>query len=264
MLDTQMICQYFYTPSDEDYLALINERVRVFLVTSKANEMYEEYNINPKDYNIPDGVFEYNLELFKEIKGLNEPKEFTEVKAIKGDASDNIPGIKGVGDKAAFPLVKEYGSLENIYDTIENLNKNEEKELRTFLKEYLGISRSPIANMLKNGTIELDNGDKLEYRCISGQLTDEQLEFQELIKDKIDTRFPIELLNSEDKELLVNNKIANIELSAKESAFMSRDLATIATDISDIHNLSLDDVKLDLDKTLLKKRLLELDIKSLL
>ncbi|HII4447592.1 5'-3' exonuclease [Clostridium perfringens] len=254
---------FLYT-KDEDYLALINERVRVFLVTSKANEMYEEYNINPKDYNIPDGVFEYNLELFKEIKGLNEPKEFTEVKAIKGDASDNIPGIKGVGDKAAFPLVKEYGSLENIYDTIENLNKNEEKELRTFLKEYLGISRSPIANMLKNGTIELDNGDKLEYRCISGQLTDEQLEFQELIKDKIDTRFPIELLNSEDKELLVNNKIANIELSAKESAFMSRDLATIATDISDIHNLSLDDVKLDLDKTLLKKRLLELDIKSLL
>lgn len=71
-------------------------------------------------------------------------------------------------------------------------------------------------------------------------------------------------MGSEDKELLVNNKIASIELSAKESAFMSRDLATIATDISDIHNLSLNDVKLDLDKTLLKKRLLELDIKSLL
>lgn len=254
---------FLYT-KDEDYLMLINERVRVWLVTSKANDMYEEFKINPKDHNIPNGVFEYNLELFKEIKGLNHPKEFIDAKAIKGDTSDNIPGVKGVGDKATFPLVKEYGSLENIYETIEGLNKKEEKELKSFFKECLGISRSPIANMLKDGTIILDNGDKLAYRCISGELSKEQLEFNELIKDKIDTRFPIELVNSEDISKLIENEIVNIELSSKESAFMSRELATIVTDIPEIQKLSLDDVKLDLNKDILKQRLLELDIRTLL
>ncbi|HFC9206792.1 TPA: hypothetical protein ACF0PM_002251 [Clostridium perfringens] len=53
-------------------------------------------------------------------------------------------------------------------------------------------------------------------------------------------------------------------ISSKESAFMSRELATIVTDIPEIQKLSLYDVKLDLNEDILKQRLLELDIRTLL
>ena len=49
------------------------------------------------------------------------PTEFIDVKALMGDPSDNIPGIKGVGPKTAFALVREYKSLDNIYDKIDEI-----------------------------------------------------------------------------------------------------------------------------------------------
>ena len=80
----------------------------------------------------------------EDIKGL-KPYQIVEYKALCGDTSDNIPGVKGVGEKAVIPLLQEYGNIESIYDTIENLSSKEEKELKKFFKESLGIGRSPIS-----------------------------------------------------------------------------------------------------------------------
>lgn len=55
-----------------------------------------------------------------------------------------------------------------------------------------------------------------------------------------------------------------VELSAKESAFMSKELAKIVTDIPAIQSVSLEDVKLNINQELLKQRLLDLEIKSLI
>ena len=249
---------------DMDYLQLISEHTKAWIVTSKADEMFAKYNINPKDFEIPSGVFEYTMTSFSDEIGLNAPEEFVDAKAIMGDKSDNIPGVHGVGDKAAIPLVKEYGTLENIYDTIEGLSPKEEKELKKFFKESLGISRSPIAYMLKEGTIALSNGEKLSYKCLGENLTDEQLAAQDIIKEKLGgLRFPIEITSENGLEKLQNEEVLGVELSAKESAFMSKELAKIVTDIPAIQSLSLDDVKLNINQELLKKRLLDLEIKSL-
>lgn len=255
---------FLYT-KDEDYLQLIDYNTKVWLVTSKADEMFGTYGIKPKDYEVPSGVFEYTLTSFSEIKGLNHPSEFIDAKAIMGDKSDNIPGVYGVGDKVTMPLVKEYGTIENIYDTIEGLSPKEEKELKKFFKEHLGISRSPIANMLKDGTITLSNAEKINYKCISGDLTKEQLEIQESIKSKVgELRFPIEITTENGLSKLQENEVLGVELSSKESAFMSKELATIITDIPVIQSVSLDDIKLNINQELLKTRLLDLEIKSLL
>ena len=260
--ESEILCR-LYT-KDNDYLQLISESCAAWIVTSKADEMFAKYGINPKDFEIPSGVFEYTMTTFAEEIGLNHPAEFVDAKAIMGDKSDNIPGVHGVGDKAAIPLVKEYGTLENIYDTIEGLSPKEEKELKKFFKESLGISRSPIAYMLKEGTITLSDGEKLSYKCLSGDLTDEQISAQEIIKEKLGKlRFPIEITSKNGLEKLQNGEVIGVELSAKESAFMSKELAKIVTDIPAIQSVSLEDIKLNINQGLLKERLLDLEIKSL-
>ncbi|WP_458412752.1 5'-3' exonuclease [Schinkia sp. CFF1] len=50
-----------------------------------------------------------------------EPEQWIDVKALLGDTSDNIPGVKGVGEKAAIPLIQKYGSIEKLYENIEEL-----------------------------------------------------------------------------------------------------------------------------------------------
>lgn len=189
---------YLYT-KDEDYLQLVNYNTRVWLVTSKCQELFKEIGVDSKKFAIPEGVFEYTLTSLMDIQEL-EPYQIVEYKALCGDSSDNIPGVKGVGPKAAIPLLKEYGNIETIYETIEGLTPEEEKELNKFFKEKLGISRSPIECLLKG----------------------------------------------------------------KESAFMSKKLAQIKTDIPAIEQVTLDDLKLNIDSNLLKSRLLESEIKSLI
>ncbi|HAG44295.1 MAG TPA: DNA polymerase I, partial [Clostridium sp.] len=56
------------------------------------------------------------------------PKQFIDVKGLMGDKSDNIPGVPGVGEKTAFKLIKEYGSIENLLQNLENVSGKKLKE----------------------------------------------------------------------------------------------------------------------------------------
>ena len=254
----------FLHTKDEDYLQLIDSNTRVWLGSSKADKMFEDLNLNRQEFNVPDGFFEFTLSTLKDIKGL-EPYQIVEYKALCGDTSDNIPGVKGVGEKAVIPLLQEYGTIEAIYETIENLSAKEEKELKKFFKESLGIGRSPISYMLADGVIALGNGDKINYNAIFDEVTEEDTTLQPLFEEKLGKlKFPIRLSKAEDIEKLKNEEVFGIQLCAKESAFMSRELATIKTDIESIAQVNLDDIKLNIDYTELKNRLLDLEIKTLI
>ena len=250
---------------DNDYLQLVSHNTRIWIVTSKNEEMFEQVGLDKKEFNLPDGVFEYSLTSFSELQGLNSPTEFIDAKALMGDKSDNIPGVYGVGDKVVIPLIKEYSSIENLYSEIENLTAKEEKELKKFFKESLGISRSPIANLLKDGVITLSTGDEITYKCISGELTEEQKANQDIFESKLgNLRFPIEITSKDGFDLLVNNDVTDIKLSAKECAFMSKDLATIKTDIPEVDNISLDSLAVNINKDRYNEKMSELEMKSLL
>lgn len=254
----------FLHTKDEDYLQLVDSNTRVWLGSSKADKMFEDLNLNRQEFNVPDGFFEFTLSTLKDIKGL-EPYQIVEYKALCGDTSDNIPGVKGVGEKAVIPLLQEYGTIEAIYETIENLSAKEEKELKKFFKESLGIGRSPISYMLADGVIALGNGDKINYNAIFDEVTEEDTTLQPLFEEKLGKlKFPIRLSNAEDIEKLKNEEVFGIQLCAKESAFMSKELATIKTDIESIAQVNLDDIKLNIDYTELKNRLLHLEIKTLI
>lgn len=254
----------FLHTKDEDYLQLVDTNTRVWLGSSKADKMFEDLGLNRQEFNVPDGFFEFTLSTLKDIKGL-EPYQIVEYKALCGDTSDNIPGVKGVGEKAVIPLLQEYGNIESIYDTIENLSSKEEKELKKFFKESLGIGRSPISYMLAEGVIALSSGEKINYNVIFDEVTEEAKALQPLFEEKLGKlRFPIRLSNAEDIEKLRNEEVYGVQLCAKESAFMSKELATIKTDIEFIANVNLDDIKLNINYDELKARLLDFEIKTLI
>ena len=87
--------------SDKDLLQLITDDVEVKL-------------LKPKDY------IRMNKEAFFNTYGL-EPIKMIDLKALMGDASDNIPGVKGIGEKTALKLLQEYGSLDGVYQNIDSI-----------------------------------------------------------------------------------------------------------------------------------------------
>ena len=87
--------------SDKDLLQLISDDVEVKL-------------LKPKDY------IRMNKQVFFDTYGL-EPIKMIDLKSLMGDASDNIPGVKGIGEKTAIKLLQEYHSLDGVYENIDNI-----------------------------------------------------------------------------------------------------------------------------------------------
>ncbi len=89
---------------DKDDLQLASGNTRVLLTTTRMGQTTTE-ELDDK------GVFEkYGV----------TPEEFISVKALMGDTSDNIPGVKGIGEKTAFDLLSYFHSLDNMYENIED------------------------------------------------------------------------------------------------------------------------------------------------
>ena len=97
--------------SDKDLLQLITPEVEVKLLKQT-------------------GFIRYNESTFKEDYGI-DPIKIIDLKALAGDASDNIPGVRGVGEKTALKLLQEYGSLEGIYDNIDSIKGKTKEKLET-------------------------------------------------------------------------------------------------------------------------------------
>ena len=144
-------CPMRFMTKDHDYLQLISDYTRgwMFQTGEDALKNLEEkylgiYGVKLSEFNIPDRVFEFTVGAVYGEEGVF-PSQIADKKGICGDKSDNIPGVKGVGDTSVIPLLNEYGSVEGIYEAIDDCdNEAQEKALSQFWKEHLGIKRSPI------------------------------------------------------------------------------------------------------------------------
>ena len=101
---------------DKDSFQLISDATHVCHVKSRMGQTETK---------------EYTPELFREEYGF-EPVRIIDLKALMGDSSDNIPGVPGVGEKTAMDLVQRYGTLQHIYDNLDELDIKEgvRKKLR--------------------------------------------------------------------------------------------------------------------------------------
>ncbi len=97
--------------SDKDLLQLISSDIDIKL-------------LKQKDY------IRYNEKTFKEQWGI-DPINIIDLKALMGDPSDNIPGVKGVGEKTALKLLQEYKTLDGIYENIDKIKGKLKEKLET-------------------------------------------------------------------------------------------------------------------------------------
>lgn len=95
----------FIATGDKDDLQLASGKTKVILTVTKSG--YNETVI-------------YDDEAVKERYHVT-PSEFIDIKALMGDQSDNIPGVKGIGEKTAMSLIEKYHSIEYIYDNIDDI-----------------------------------------------------------------------------------------------------------------------------------------------
>ena len=128
---------------DRDYLQLVDDNILVYLTKKGISEI--------KLMNTESILEEYDL----------SPKQLIDVKALQGDSSDNIPGVKGVGEKTALKLIQEYGNLENLYENIDNLKGKLKENLvnekdKAYLSRYLGeiFLRVPIERNIEDFKIK--------------------------------------------------------------------------------------------------------------
>ena len=125
---------------DKDDLQLISDNTTVKLVVTRMGRTT---------------TTDYHLEQFREKYGI-EPSEFIDVKALMGDASDNIPGVAGVGEKTAMSLIQNYKNIDYIYEHIDELEIKE--GVRNKLKNdrdnaYLSYE---LATIDRNAPIDFD------------------------------------------------------------------------------------------------------------
>jgi len=97
-------------------------------------------------------VIEYTPEMVKEKTGLN-PNQIVDYKSLKGDASDNIKGVPGIGEKTAVELLQKYEHLEGIYKHLNELTPGQRKKLEEGEKDAEQSRR--LATIIRNVPIEV-------------------------------------------------------------------------------------------------------------
>ncbi|MFK8882521.1 5'-3' exonuclease [Bacillus velezensis] len=107
---------------DKDLLQLLNEQVQVALLQKGIG-----------NYKV------YTDEIFREETGV-PPKALIDIKALMGDTSDNYPGVKGIGEKTAYKLIREYQNIDRLLESLALLPKGQQTKIQQSLKE-LELSR---------------------------------------------------------------------------------------------------------------------------
>lgn len=173
--------------SDKDLLQLITDSVDIKLLKSK-------------DY------IRYNPESFYEEYKI-KPINIIDLKSLMGDSSDNIKGVKGIGEKTALKLLQEYKTLNGIYENIDKISgKTKEKLIDGKNDAYISYE---LATIVTNVPIEISIDD-IKYKGNQTGLNDlyEELEFYSFLKkDKVEK----EVTKPFDVKIIKNIGEINVE-----------------------------------------------------
>lgn len=157
----------YMVSNDQDLYQLLNDKV-----CQLKHEKNNEKTIRLKDFKTS-----YQI----------TPKQWIDVKALLGDNSDNIPGVKGVGDKAALPLIRQYGNIETLYDHVSELSTGDFKRYYKALienKEAAFLSKKLATIVTDVPLINAVNLDELKVCVNQKKMLNafQHLQFDSLIK----------------------------------------------------------------------------------
>lgn len=183
--------------SDKDLLQLIAPDVDVKLLKSK-------------DY------IRMNRDVFYETYGI-EPIKMIDLKGLQGDPSDNIPGVKGIGEKTALKLLKDYGSIEGIYASIDKISGSVKDKLIND-KDKAFMSKS-LATIYKEVPLNIEFEDiKYMGTNVPGlNKIYEELEFYSFLKKNNEVKKEVDTSNIDVK---VINDIKELDIKSPCSVYL--------------------------------------------
>ena len=132
---------YMMTP-DKDFGQLVTDKV---LIYKPAKFGAPAQVLGPKD--------------ICEKYGISEPKQVIDILGLWGDASDNIPGIPGIGEKNASLLISKYGSVEGVIAHADELKGKQQENVRNFAEQ--GLMSKHLATIMLDAPVEF-NAEELE------------------------------------------------------------------------------------------------------
>lgn len=189
---------------DRDLLQLATDNIKIRIPKTKKGTTEIE------DYNTAQVVETYGV----------TPVEFIDMKALMGDASDNIPGVPGIGEKTAGAIISKYHSIENAYEHVDELTPNKAKNN---LKEY--YEQAQLSKTLATININTPLEYSFENAGLSDMFTKEAYQlFKRLEFKSILPRFEKNVENYNDDELEKSFKIIE-DLSDAEKVFTAFGMA---------------------------------------
>ena len=184
--------------SDKDLLQLISNDIEVKLLKTK-------------DY------IRMNHDTFVETYGI-EPIRMIDLKGLMGDSSDNIPGVKGIGEKTALKLLQEYGTVENLYNNIDKLKGATKVKLEEGRKS--AFDSKEIATIYRKVPLEIKLEDTKYLKNISQELIDiyNYLGFYSFLK-KID----LPKKDNREIEVKIINNVDDLKIDKPVAVYLDID-----------------------------------------
>ncbi len=204
---------------DKDTLQLVDEHVRVFTMSRGIHDMVL-----------------YDRDLVREKMGV-DVEQIIDYKGLRGDSSDNIPGVKGVGEKTAIALLGEYQNLDNVYAHLSDITGAVQKKLeadkeKAFLSRELGIIKRDVP---------LDAFDYADAAVANMTFASAKKMFQKLNFTSLLKRLPQDVAEKKDESdkkvyrYLADDEVADV-LEQMKNAVVS-----VAVDVTDntLHGIAL-------------------------
>lgn len=223
--------EVYLLTGDKDYLQLVNDKT-VLLYTKKGISE----------------LAKYDEKAIEDELGIRAD-QVVDLKALMGDKSDNIPGIDGVGEKTAVKLLKEFGTVENLYDNIDKLRKNKtntriknSKDIAFMSKDLATIDRKVPIELVESDVIIEDPKENiisvlskyelnsiirrldLEHKGIDREIETIEIEKNidfNLIKDKIEKEKVFAFKFLYDKKPYLNGKIFKMGICVDDEIFIN-------------------------------------------
>lgn len=184
---------------DRDILQLVSSNVTVRIASTKFGKAESTL---------------YDLEKVKEEYGVS-PKNLVDIKALQGDTSDNIPGVKGIGQKTAKELIIKFESINRIYENIDNIdikasvkNKLIDGKKNAYLSYKLGEINKEIP-------LNIDEQDyipkEMQFDKVKAIMTDLEffsfMEKMNLCEPKTSEIIKVEILDDSNSEKIIENVV---------------------------------------------------------
>lgn len=236
---------------DKDYFQLVNDKTKVLFTRKGITDM---------DI--------MTVEKIEEDYGI-EPIEFIELKALMGDSSDNIPGIYGIGEKTGLKLIREFNTLENLYENIDEVSGKKLKEKLVDGKMAAFMSKK-LGTIVKDVPIEesLDDLKKIDYDYEKLSELYREFEFNSML-DRLPEEYrkeEVEEISQDNFEFVEIKDLKEIEKEIKDKKSFAFKFITdgkIYEDVSPIYLaikvkdsevkiISYDDIDFDIMKDLME------------